>query len=371
MESSPRADHPVGRSKVDLVMLVLLAFVPVALLVHLLAHLPVLTFSLACLAIIPLAGLMGKATEMLAHRLGSGLGGLMNATFGNAAELVIAIMALKNGNLTIVKASLTGSIIGNLLFVLGLAAFLGGLKRSQQSFNLTAASASASMLLLTVFSLAIPALFHLFIPRTELERVELSLGVTISVILLGLYLASLVFSLKTHKHLYVESEQQEESQPAWSVKTSIGLLVLATVGVGVMAEVLLHAVDETVASVGFTETFVGVVIIAVIGNAAEHSTAVLMALKDKMNLALTIAMESSKQIALFVAPVLVLLGLAFGPNAAGEMMNLDFAPMEVAAVFCSVLIVSSICHDGKTNWLEGALLMGVYAILAAGFFFVP
>jgi Ca2+:H+ antiporter len=369
-KAEPRPGFLRSMAPGEIFMAVLMVFVPLALALHF-AHRPVPTFFAACLGIIPLAWLMGKATEMLAHRVGSGLGGFLNATFGNAAELIIGVVALRAGNITLVKASITGSIIGNILFVLGLAVFLGGLRRKGQTVNITAASAASSMLLLSVFALALPALFHIFIPPDRLPPVEKDLSLAIAVVLLVLYAASLLFNLKTHKHLYSETEGGHAEGPLWSVKFSMGVLVAATVGVGVMAEVLLHGLDEAIASMGLTETFVGVVIIALIGNAAEHSTAVWMAMKDRMNLSFTIAMESSKQIALFAAPLLVLLGRLFGPNAQGDLMDLDFAPMEVVAVSASVFMAAQICQDGETNWLEGALLLGVYAILAAGFFFIP
>lgn len=355
------------------ILMAMLVFVPLAAWLHFSTHRYVLTFVVCCLAIIPLAGYMGKATEMLAHRMGSGLGGLMNAAFGNAAELLIAIMALRKGNLALVKASIAGSIIGNLLFVLGLSILVGGLKREKQSFNVTAATASTSMLLISAIALVIPALFHLVIPASRLAVVERSLSVSIAVILLGLYVLSLLFSLKTHRHLYNDEEGEEEDESAleWGVGKSVAVLLVSTAFVGVMAEFLLHAMEHSVKDLGLSVAFVGVIIVAIIGNAAEHSTAVIVALKDKMNLSFTIAVESSKQIALFVAPVLVLLGLWVGPNTKGEWMNLDFGLLEVAGVLISVMIVSSISHDGESNWLEGAMLLGVYAILAAGFFFLP
>jgi Ca2+:H+ antiporter len=350
-------------------MLGLLAFIPLALILHF-THRPVAAFAASCLGVIPLAGYMGKATEMLAHRAGSGLGGFLNATFGNAAELIIALVALKGGNITLVKASVTGSIIGNILFVLGMAVVAGGWRRKGQSFNLTAASVSSSMMLLSVIALALPAFFHTFIPPDRLPHIENDMSLAIALVLLALYGLSLLFNLGTHKHLYCESGTHS-GEGIWSLRLSVGILTAATVGVGILAEILVHGLEPTLASFGLTETFVGVVIIAIIGNAAEHSTAVWMAVKDRMNLSFTIALESSKQIALFVAPVLVLAGRLFGPNADGDLMNLDFAPMEVLAVTVSVFMVSSIVHDGETNWMEGALLLGVYAILAAGFYFIP
>ena len=324
------------------------------------------TFLLACLALIPLARLMGEATEVLAHRLGSGLGGLMNASFGNAAELIIAIAALRNGQTDVVKASITGAILGNLLLVLGMAIVAGGARREKQTFNATAALSGAAMMFLAVVSILVPDLFHLTRPDASPAILHtMSLG--ISLVLLVIYALSLVFALRTHQHLYAGEDDLEEADlPDWSLRQASLLLLGATVGVVVMAELLIGAIEPAIASLGFTHTFLGVVVIAIIGNAAEHSTAILMAMKNKMDLAFNIAFESSKQIAMFVAPVLVLLSAPLG-----HPLSLEFSHLEVVGVGVSVGAATLIGLDGESNWLEGVMLLGVYAILAVAFYFVP
>jgi Ca2+:H+ antiporter len=324
------------------------------------------TFVFACLALIPLARFMGQATEVLAHKLGSGLGGLMNASFGNAAELIIAIAALKEGQTEVVKASITGAILGNLLLVLGMAIVAGGARREKQTFNTTAALSGAAMMFLSVVAITVPDLFHLTRPDAGAPILH-TMSVGISLVLLVIYALSLVFALRTHQHLYAgEDDLEEDDLPAWSPGKSAAILLGSTVGVVVMAELLVGALEPTIEGLGFTHTFLGVVVIAVIGNAAEHSTAVLMALKNKMDLAFNIAFESSKQIAMFVAPVLVLLSVPLG-----HPLSLEFSHLEVVAVGASVGAGTLIALDGESNWLEGAMLLGVYAILAVAFFFVP
>ncbi len=324
------------------------------------------TFVLACLALVPLARLMGEATEVIAHRLGSGLGGLMNASFGNAAELIIALAALKEGQTEVVKASITGAILGNLLLVLGMAIVAGGIRREKQVFNATAALSGSSMMFLSLVAIATPDLFHLSRGDAALPVLHtMSLG--ISVVLLLIYGLSLVFALKTHQHLYAAEDQgDEDGLPDWGQGKAVGVLLLSTLGVVVMAELLVGALEPAIATFGFTHTFLGVVVIAIIGNAAEHSTAVLMAMKNKMDLAFNIAFESSKQIAMFVAPVLVLLS-----SPLGHPLSLEFSHMEVVGIGLSVGATTLIGLDGESNWLEGTMLLGVYAILAVAFFFIP
>lgn len=324
------------------------------------------TFILCAVTLIPLARLMGASTEVIAHRLGSGWGGLMNASFGNAAELIIAIAALRNGQTEVVKASITGAILGNILLVLGAAIAVGGLKREKQTFNTTAALSGAAMMFLAVTAMIVPDLFHAVQGEAALPVMG-RLSVSIAVVLLVIYVLSLVFSLRTHQHLYAgEDHGTEEELPPWSQKKAVVILLGSTVGVVVAAELLVHALEPAIASFGLTHTFVGVIIIAIIGNAAEHSTAVIMALKNKMDLAFNIAFESSKQIALFVAPVLVLLSYPLG-----HPLSLEFTHMEVAGMGIGVGAATLIGLDGESNWLEGVMLLGVYAILAVAFFFVP
>jgi len=324
------------------------------------------TFILCALALVPLARLMGEATEVISHQLGAGLGGLMNASFGNAAELIIAIAALRSGQVAVVKASITGAVLGNLLLVLGAAIVAGGARREKQTFNVTAALSGASMMYLALTALVVPDIFHLAQGAAAVPLLP-SLSVGIAIILLVIYACSLFFQLRTHAHIYEgEGEGDEGDLPPWSVKRATTVLLAATLGVVVVAEFLVHAIEPAIESFGFTHTFVGVIIIAIVGNAAEHSTAVLMALKNKIDIAFNISFESSKQIALFVAPVLVLMALPFG-----QTLTLEFSHMEVVGMAIAVGAATLVALDGDSNWLEGVMLLGVYAILAATFFFVP
>lgn len=347
-------------------LMLLLAFVPVAAFLEFTHADPIAIFVCSALAIIPLAGLMGEATEHLSVRTGPGLGGLLNGTFGNAAELIIALIALKEGLHEVVKASITGSIIGNVLLVLGLSVLAGGLKHPRQVFNATAASMNSTLMSLSSVALVIPAVFY-FIVGEEGRALERELSLEIAIVLAVAYVLSLVFALKTHKHLY-EGEEDHETPHGdhWSLGRSVGTLVAATVGTAVVAEFLVGAVQHTAQVFGMTEIFVGVIVVAVIGNAAEHSTAILMALKNKMDLALTIAVGSSIQVALFVAPALV-----FASYLMGKPMDLLFTPLEVVSVVLSAWVLSQIANDGESNWMEGVLLLSVYVILGLAFFFLP
>jgi Ca2+:H+ antiporter len=320
------------------------------------------TFVLAALAIVPLAHWMGVATESLAHRLGAGLGGLMNATFGNAAELIIALVALRAGETAVVKASITGSVLGNLLLVLGAAVLAGGLRRERQLFNATAALSGVALMYLAVTGLIIPDLFHLALGRAA-DAVMRPLSLAVAVVLLVLYALSLLFSLRTHARLF---EGDAEGVPRWGLGKGVGVLLAATLATVVVAEVLVHTLEPAIATLGLTPTFVGVVVIAVVGNAAEHSTAVLMAVRDRVEVAFSICFESSKQIALLVAPVLVLVS-----GVLGHPLTLEFSHLEVLALGIATGATTIIALDGESNWLEGAMLLGVYALLAIVFFFVP
>ena len=324
------------------------------------------TFVLAALAIVPLAHWMGVSTEAIAQRAGAGLGGLLNATFGNAAELIIALLALKAGETAVVKASITGSVICNLLLVLGMAVFAGGLRRERQVFNATAVLSGVALMYLAATGLVIPNLFHLALgPAAEPLMRRLSLAV--SVVLLLLYGLSLLFSLKTHARLFEgEDDGDGDVEPHWSTAQAVGVLAAATLGTVAVAEVLVRALEPATHAWGLTPTFVGVVVIAVVANAAEHSSAVLMAIRDRAEVAFSICLESSKQIALLIAPVLVLVS---GPL--GHPLTLEFSQLEVLAMGISVGATTIIALDGESNWLEGAMLLGVYALLAIVFFFVP
>ncbi|HZS09526.1 MAG TPA: calcium/proton exchanger [Blastocatellia bacterium] len=351
----------------------LLIFVPVAVVLELMHANSTAIFLTSALAIIPLAGWMGRATEHLAEKLGQGIGGLLNATFGNAAELIIALMALRAGLYDVVKASITGSIIGNVLLVLGLSVLAGGLKFPQQKFNPTAAMMGSTMLALSAIGLIVPAIFHTIVGSGRMAQArEQDLSLEIAVVLIITYVLSLIFTLKTHTHLYGGEEQGEEAEEAvgtkgWSQTKSVLVLLGATVLVAVMSEFLVGAVEETSRRLGLTEIFVGVILVAIIGNAAEHSTAVLMALKNKMDLALNIAIGSSMQVALFVAPVLVFASYVL----ASRPMDLLFTTLEVVAIVVSVAVVALIAQDGESNWMEGVLLLAVYTILGLAFYFLP
>lgn len=348
----------------------MLIFVPIGVVLEL-AHAPAAwIFGIACLAIIPLAGWMGKATEHLAGHYGPGIGGLMNASFGNAAELIIAIMALRAGLIDVVKASLTGSIIGNILLVLGLSFFMGGLKHKHQKFNATSAGLGSTLLLLSAVGLLVPAVFHMIAGGTvgETERLH-TLSRDIAIVLFIAYILSLVFQLITHQHLF-KGDGHEHHGPLWSKGKALGVLLAATALVALMSEFLIGSVAETAEAWGMTEVFVGVILVAIIGNAAEHSSAILMAMKNKMDLAITIAVGSGIQIALFVAPVLLFLSYWIAPAETGPM-NLVFTPFEVAAVVISVIVVESVSNDGESHWMEGILLLAVYVIIGMAFYFLP
>jgi Ca2+:H+ antiporter len=349
----------------------LLIFVPIVIgleLAHSKSHVAI--FLCACLAIVPLAGWLGKATEHLAERTGEGVGGLLNATFGNAAELIIAVVALNKGMYDIVKASLTGSILGNILLVLGAACLTGGLKHKNLKFNAAGARMLSTMLTLAAIALVLPAAFHHLVP--PMVQVERSLSLEIAVVLLVSYALSLVFSLHTHKQLFVgtaaEAAQVEDIGHAkWSMGKSIGVLTISTAFIAWVSEILVGSIAEAAESFGMTSIFVGVIVVAIIGNAAEHSTAIIMAYKNRMDLALGIAIGSSVQIALFVAPVLVLLSYWVGPAP----MDLVFTPAEVLAVVIAVAITGQIASDGESHWLEGVQLLAVYLILGLIFYFLP
>ena len=359
----------------------LLLFVPLAAVAHQLHWSGVAVFVCAALAIVPLAGAMGEATEALARRFGAGVGGLLNATFGNAAELVIALAALRRGLDDIVKASLTGSILGNSLLVLGVALFAGGLRRERQTFDRAAASMGSTLLALAAIGLVVPALFNVVassaVARATLTAAqealrERDLSLEIAVVLFIAYLLSLVFSLGTHRHLYAGVRETEthgsDGVPArGSVWRPVLMLLGATLLVAWMSELLVGAVDEASRTLGLTPVFVGVIVVATIGNAAEHSTAVRMALRNQMDLALNIAIGSSIQIALFVAPLLVFVSYSMGRAP----MDLHFTPFEVVSVAIAVAAVNLVAQDGESNWLEGTLLVAVYVILGLAFYFLP
>jgi Ca2+:H+ antiporter len=339
----------------------------------------VLHFLLAIVVIVPLAGLMGRATENIAERLGPTVGGLLNATFGNAAELIIALVALSRGPQmhALVKASITGSIIGNVLLVLGLAAFAGGLRRPRQTFDRTSAGVGTTLLALACIGLIVPSLYHHIFrlrggPSATDTQTVVNLSEEIAVILAGIYVLSLVFALgrrtrcESREALGPPTATGEPKRRTWRPWVAIAVLLAATAGIAVASEWLVGSIESTAHAFGLNEVFVGVIVVAAVGNAAEHSTAVWMAWQDDMELAVQIAVGSSTQVALFVAPVLVFASLTFGPP-----MDLHFSPMEVATLVLSVFVVALVSHDGETNWMEGAMLLAVYAIFALAFFHLP
>ena len=351
-------------------------FIPAAVALELAHASPILIFTAAAIGVIPTAALMGTATEELAERTGPGIGGFLNVTFGNAPELIIAFFALKEGLHEVVKASIVGSIIGNILLVLGAAMLVGGWTRDKQTFNRTAANAQSAMLLLALAALLLPAAFQLIhggsLPAVGEERhpfsdevEDLSFGVAI--ILMLSYLAGLLFSMKTHRAVFNPYDESEGGahHGGWSVRKSMGLLAIAAVLVGLMSEILVGSISEASDDIGLSEFFVGVFVVAIVGNAAEHWVAVLVAAKDKMDLAVNIAIGSSAQIALFVAPVLVLLSYVFGP----EPMPLVFNGYELGAMLFAVLIANFLTQEGESNWFEGVQLLSLYAVLGLVFYF--
>lgn len=348
----------------------LLLFAPAAILAEHLNLGAVWVFIFAAIAILPLAGLMGEATEVLAARAGSTVGGLLNATFGNAAELILAGMVLLAGKVEVVKASLTGSILANLLLVLGFSALAGGVRYHEQRFNRESAGVLASLLTLTLIAFALPTLFDLaersyFGADPKLPDARYSLAV--AVVLLFAYAANLWFSLVTHRDLISgKGEVEEAHAPHGSVGKSVALLLAATLGVAWMSELLVRNLEAATHHLGISEFFVGIILIPLVGNAAEHLAALGFAVKNKMDLAVQIAVGSSLQIALVVAPLLVLFSWLIG-----RPMDLVFQnPLELAALAGTILIANSVLRDGKSNWLEGVLLLAVYALLAFAFFFV-
>jgi Ca2+:H+ antiporter len=350
-------------------------FIPIAVAVELAHANPVIVFAAAALGVIPCAAVMGEATEAIAARTGPGIGGLLNVTFGNAPELIIAFFALIEGLQEVVKASIVGSIIGNVLLVMGAAMLVGGWSREKQVFSRTAANAQSAMLLLALAALIAPALFQLIhgggLPRVGADEVDfgsdlehLSLGVAI--VLLLSYAAGLWFSLRTHRAVFNPyGEEQEDETHHWEVRRAALYLALAAVAVGVMSEILVGSITEASDDIGLSQFFVGVFVVAIVGNAAEHWVAVLVAAKDKMDLAVNIALGSSAQIALFVAPVLVLLSFVVGDHP----MALVFNGYELGALLFAVLIGNLVTQEGESNWFEGVQLLSLYAVFGLVFYF--
>jgi Ca2+:H+ antiporter len=356
---------------------VLVPFIPIAVALRFADADATIVFFASALGVIPTAALMGRATEELAARSGPGIGGLLNVTFGNAPELIIALFALSEGLHEVVKASLVGSILGNILLVMGAAMTVGGLRRERQKFDATAAQAQSLMLLLASVALVMPAIFELVIggslpsPTDRNDRYPTDLetmSALVAIVLLAGYVAGLFFSLKTHRDLFNPPHGDEDHVGAepWSVRKSVTALALAGVAVGVMSEILVGSIEEASHGIGLSPFFVSVIVVAIVGNAAEHWVAVYFAWRDKMDLSINIAIGSSAQIALFVAPVLVLISFFLGPFP----MPLVFNGLELGAIILAIIIANQVTHEGESTWFEGVQLLSVYVVLGIVFFFV-
>lgn len=353
----------------------LVPFIPLAVVLEVAHAGAIAIFFVSAAGVIPTAALMGRATEELAARSGPGIGGLLNVTFGNAPEIIIALFALNAGLHEVVKASLIGSILGNILLVLGASMFIGGLGRDRQRFDRTAASAQSAMLLLAGAALVMPAIWELIegrgLPSPGDEIIDYGstiehLSFAVAVVLILTYVAGLVFSLKTHRDLFNPKEDaDEEHGEPWSVRKAVAALAVAGVAVGVMSEILVGSISEAAEGVGLSEFFVGAIIVAIVGNAAEHWVAVLVARKDKMDLAVNIAIGSSAQIALFAAPLLVLCSFFIGPHP----MALVFNGFELGAVVLAILVANHVTNEGESTWFEGVQLLAVYLVVGLAFYF--
>ena len=353
----------------------LVPFIPIAIVLELAHASASVIFITSALGVIPTAALMGRATEELAARSGPGIGGFLNVTFGNAPELIIAFFALNEGLQEVVKASLIGSILGNVLLVMGAAMLVGGVGRERQRFERTAANVTALMLLLAVVALIAPAIFELVqgtgLPRPDAKAVDYDsdvekLSVGVALVLLATYVAGLFFSLKTHKDLFnPEHGPEDHVGEPWTVRTSVIMLAIAGVAVGLMSEILVGSITEASESIGLSPFFVGIIVVAIVGNAAEHWVAIYFAARDKMDLSVNIAIGSSAQIAMFVAPVLVLLSFVLGPGP----MPLVFNGFEIAAIFLGVLVAYQVTNEGESTWFEGVQLLALYAIIGLTFYF--
>lgn len=362
----------------------LLIFVPIAVLAEFVLDNPLLIFISSCIALIPLAGLLGEATEELAIHTGPKLGGLLNATLGNAAELIITIVALREGKIELVKASITGSILGNLLLIMGLSLVLGGLRHGTQRFDRNTAGTAATMMTLAVIGLVTPTLFELMreiqagavdIYNTNVNDPALnSLSLGVAAVLIIVYILSLVYSFRTPDQLKSPTGVDDHSDEAgahkakWSVPVSVAVLAVCTIAIVFLSEFLVGAVEPVVESLGVSELFLGIIIIPIVGNVAEHIVGVQVAYKNKMDLSLAISLGSSMQIALFVAPLLVFVNLLF-VQTTGQQMTLFFSLGEVVGLGLAVLLASFVSFDGESNWLEGVQLLAVYLILGLGFYY--
>ena len=356
------------------VIYLLLVFTPIAVFLEFLHVGYVILFVVAAIALIPLAKLIGDATEHLATHYGSTLGSLINVTFGNAAEIIIAIVAINAGLLELVKASITGSILGNIMLIFGLSMIAGGFRHKEQLFNKENAGLQVSLIFLALIGLAIPTILSsTMIEGTDVEnqsKIQI-LSDSVAILLLFVYVVGIIFTFFTHKHLFVvphsdsSDEHNERDHKQWSKKKSFLMLGVSMVGVIVVSEILVGSVEETGREFGFGEMFVGAIIVGIVGNAAEHSSAIVLARKGKMDLSIGIAAGSGTQIALFVVPILVLVGIVLG-----QPFTLEFTLYELVTLFLAAIIMNLIAFDGKSNWFEGIMLTSVYIIIAIGFFFI-
>jgi len=387
MEASQPPEPPAGRPSLTPSFFftphgwpyLLVPFIPLAVALELGHAAAGLIFFSAALGVIPTAALMGRATEEVAARSGPGIGGLLNVTFGNAPELIIALFALEAGLQEVVKASIIGSILGNILLVMGAAMLAGGLTggRKVQRFDRTAANVQSLMLFLAAAALVMPAIFELVegqgLPGIEQERVNFDstvedLSLAVAIVLIATYLLGLLFSLRTHSELFNPHSDDDEAHDdtwGWSIRTSVIALASAGIAVGVMSEILVGSIEAASESIGLSQFFIGVIVVAIVGNAAEHWVAVLVAIKDKMDLSVNIAIGSSAQVALFVAPVLVITSFFLGPGP----MPLVFNGFEIAAIVIGILVAHQVTNEGESTWFEGLQLLALYVILGLTFYF--
>ena len=370
--NQPRFDAAFFRTPLGWPYL-LTPLIPVAVLLDVFGATATIVFVVSALGIVPTAALMGRATEELAARSGPGIGGLLNVTFGNAPELIIALFALGQGLQEVVKASIVGSILGNILLVMGAAMLAGGIGRDKQTFSRTGVSIQTTMLLLAAAALIMPAIFELVegkgLPQPGAEAIHYGgtvehLSLAVAIVLIVTYVIGLFFSLKTHRDIF-NPEYEDEGSWGWSVRASVIALAIAGVLVGVMSEILVGSISEASKSVGLSEFFIGVIVVAIVGNAAEHWVAVLVAMKNKMDLAVNIAVGSSAQVALFVAPVLVLASFFIGPYP----LALVFNGFELGGILLAILIANYVTQDGESTWFEGVQLLAVYVVFGLAFYF--
>jgi len=358
------------------ILYLLLIFAPISLFLDQFDSNATLIFIVSILALIPLAKLIGDSTEHLASHYGSTVGSLLNVTFGNAAEIIIGIIALSAGLIDLVKASIIGAILGNIMLIFGLSMIVGGFRHKEQTFNRENAGLQSSMIFLSIIGLAIPTLLAItaFQPQSVNGEIKIQLlSDSVAIILLGVYLAGIIFIFVTHKYLFTSTEYSNENDRTlssqslkhWSKKKSFLILGLSMLGVVVVSEVLVGSVEETGERLGFGEMFVGAIIVGIVGNAAEHSSAILLARKGKIDLSIGIAAGSGTQIALFVVPILVFAGITIG-----QPFTLEFTIYELVTLFLAAIILNLIAHDGKSNWFEGVMLTAVYIIIALGFYFL-